>query len=258
MQNRINLVPLAGEGNRFKVLGYSLPKPLIEVNGNPMVIAAAQSLPKADSYVFACRKEHIEKYCIDKILKKNFPNSICFIVDSLTEGQASTCLLARKYINSDAVLTIGACDNGMEWDKSKFDKLINDKNTDAIIWTFRKYPPVRIKPEMYGWVKVDKDDSATEVSVKIPISEEPMEDHAVVGTFSFKKASNFFDYAESMIEANRRINNEFYIDELMNVMIEAGLNVKVLEINTYLGWGTPNELKTFNYWNSYFKHIASS
>lgn len=253
-----NLVPLAGEGSRYKKAGYSTPKPLIEVQGVPMIVAAASTLPEAGSNVFLCRKEHINSYGIDKILKRHFSNTTIVTVEKLTEGQASTCLLAKSYIDPESELTIGACDNGMEWDYMKFKKLMNSTGTDVIIWTFRNYPPVKLRPEMYGWVEVDKKGFAESVSVKIPISDKPMNDHAVIGTFSFKKAQCFFDYTEQMIKQNRRINNEFYIDELMNVMIEADLNVKVFEVDTYLGWGTPNELKTFNYWSDYFNHVSKN
>ena len=34
---------MAGEGKRFKDAGYTIPKPLIEVDGKPMVIKALQS-----------------------------------------------------------------------------------------------------------------------------------------------------------------------------------------------------------------------
>ena len=37
-------------------------------------------------------------------------------IDYLSEGQAMTCLLAKKYLNPDDFLTIGACDNKMEFD----------------------------------------------------------------------------------------------------------------------------------------------
>jgi len=58
-----------------------------------------------------------------------------------------------------------------------------------------------------------------------------------------------------MINLNRRINNEFYIDELMNVLIESGLKVRVFEVDTYIGWGTPNELRIYKYWRDYFDKI---
>ena len=56
-----------------------------------------------------------------------------------------------------------------------------------------------------------------------------------------------------MIAKNKRINNEFYVDECINNLIESGLKVKVFEVNKYICWGTPNDLKTYDYWQQFHK-----
>lgn len=248
----MNLIPLAGEGRRYKKSGYTTPKPLIDINGVPMIVRAARALPAAEKYVFVCREEHVNAFNIDVLLRTNFPSSHIVTVQSLTEGQASTCLLAEPYINPEDELTIGACDNAMVWNESEFYKFFQDSSTDVVIWTFQHYPPVKLRPEMYGWVVVNNDGFAERVSVKVPVSDMPLNDHAVVGTFTFKRAGTFFYYAKKMIEQNLRINGEFYVDELMNILIESGIRVRVFTVTTYIGWGTPNELRTYQYWRSYF------
>lgn len=251
---RVNLIPAAGFGKRFADEGYKLPKPIIPVDGVPMVVAAAKSLPKADKYVFVLLAEHIKHYKVDKIIKKYFPKAEIIAVNKVTEGQASTCLLAEKFIDPEAELTIGACDNGMDYVRSKFDKAILGAKADALIWTFRNNPNVTRHPEHWGWVKVNKENFVEKVSVKIPISDHPIQDHAVVGCFSFRRSKYFFENCHKMIAANRRIKNEFYNDELMNVLVENKFNVRPFEIDTYLGWGTPADYETYNYWKRFFKH----
>ena len=46
----INIMPMAGEGKRFKNLGYKTQKPLININGEPMFIKSAKCMPKADIF----------------------------------------------------------------------------------------------------------------------------------------------------------------------------------------------------------------
>lgn len=256
---RENLIPLAGRGQRFRDEGYKDPKSLIEVNGAPMVVAAAESLPTADRYTFLALQEHIDSYAVDKAILAHVDNAEVIPVKGVTEGQASTCLLAENAIQPDSQLTIGACDNGMLYNPKKFDALIGASDTDAIIWTFRHNPNVLLSPKHWGWVKVGKKGLVEKISVKIPVSKDPINDHAVIGCFSFRKASFFFENAKKMIKANRRINNEFYIDECMNVIIENGLKIKVFEVDKYIGWGTPNDLKTYQYWQGYFnlKHAKA-
>lgn len=250
---RIALIPLAGKGQRFVDQGYKSPKPFIDVDGMPMILSAVKSLPMCDGYVFLCLREHIEKYHIDKILQKHFLKCQIIAIDHVTQGQASTCLLAEKYINQDAEMLIGACDNGMRYDKKQFETIFYQSKTDAVVFTFRNNPTVLQHPEYWGWVDVGKDNLVRAISVKKSLSNLPMQDHAIVGAFAFRKANYFFENAKRMIEKNIRINGEFYVDSVINEMIVKGLKVKLFEIGKYIGWGTPADLKTYEYWSHFFE-----
>src|SRR5438128_4730843 len=160
MSRRVNLIPMAGAGQRFVDAGYLLPKPLIPVGGVPMIVRAAGALPRADHWIFVCRAQHVRDAAIDRELEKHFSPSTVLTVDRLTEGQASTCLLAAGELRPDDVLTIGACDNGMTYAPDRLDRLW-EGGADAVIWTFRNNPAVLQKPSMYGWVKVAADGRAT-------------------------------------------------------------------------------------------------
>jgi len=242
---------MAGEGQRFKDRGYQTPKPLIDIGGKKMICRAADSLPPADQFIFVCRQNHIDEANIDQVLQKAYGGAQVVVCAELTEGQACTCLLAKDQLQDSDVLTIGACDNGMIYDSEAFEKLLAS-DVDVIVWTFRKNPAVLQNPKMYGWVKTTGE-SVESVSVKVPISENPMNDHAVIGAFTFKRAEYFLREASRMITADSRINNEFYVDEVINFCVESGLNVKVFEVERYICWGTPQDLETYNYWATYFQ-----
>ncbi len=241
----------AGKGERFRA-EYTDPKPLITVDNEPMVIKAAESFPTASERVFLCLQEHIETYALDKKIKEHFADAVIIPVPGVTQGQASTCLLAKPYVDTNAAITVGSCDNGMVYDRQKFDQLLADEETDAIIWTFRNNPNVKKNPQAWGWVKVNDQGFVEGVSVKIPISDTPMLDHAVVGWFSFKKAGECFAGIEEMIADDDRIKNEFYLDKLIDRFAKQGKKVRVFEIDTYVGWGTPADLQTYQKWEAYF------
>lgn len=253
MPRKVNLIPMAGEGQRFIDAGYKIPKPLVSIADEPMIVRAARSLPKSDKWIFICRDHHIKQSAIDKILCDYFHGAEVIGIKNLTEGQASTCLLAEDTLTEDDILTIGACDNSMTYDHDKFEKLMQDDTVDAIIWTFRSNPAVLQNPKMYGWVVVEDGNIVRKISCKIPVSDSPIKDHAIIGTFTFKKAADFVSCSKAMIKANRRVNNEFYVDEVMNVAVETGLKVVVFEVDRYICWGTPQDLEIYNYWRSYFK-----
>ena len=251
IQNCLSLIPLAGFGSRFSKVGYDIPKPLLEVSGKPMIVQAANSLPKSSEYRFVCLKKHLLEFNLDKELIQNFESLSIIDIESVTEGQAVTCDLGLFQTDLDKKLFIGATDNGMLFDEKKLESLIQDSETDAIIFTFKNHVSSKQNPQMYGWVNTDEE-KAIEISVKKQISESPENDHAIVGTFFFKNVDLFKKGYQQLISKNVRINNEFYVDSLMNELILLRYNVKIFEVTDYICWGTPNDYKTFKYWQSYF------
>ena len=255
-ENSITLIPLAGRGSRFVKVGYKDPKPLIEVSGKPMIIQAANSLPNSQNHIFVTLKEHLENYPLEKTLKQEYQDANIISIDEVTQGQAITCSLGLKDADENSSLLIAATDNGMIYNHEKYQNLIEDENVDAIIFTFKHHISSKNNPQMYGWVKVDDKDNATAVSVKVPISDNPYEDHAIVGTFWFRKAEYFNKALKKLLEKNIRVNGEYYVDSLMSELIELGLNVKVFEVDDYICWGTPDDYETFVYWQSFFHKVS--
>ena len=252
MARLINLIPMAGAGQRFVDAGYRVPKPLIEVGGLPMIVRAARSLPECDLWIFVCRAEHIAEARIDLSLQSLFQPCLVIAVDHLTEGQACTCLLARGELRPDDVLTIGACDNAMFWDRVSYEQQFMRGQADFLVWTFRHNPAVLQDPRMYGWVKTDTSGGVAGVSVKVPLSDTPMNDHAVIGAFTFRRAGLFLDASDDMIRANARIKNEFYVDNAINFALARGARGQPFEVGSYVCWGTPRDLDTYNYWRNLF------
>ena len=147
----------------------------------------------------------------------------------------------------------------MVYDDDNLEKMFQNKELDGWIWTFRNNPAVLQNPKMYGWVKTEKStNKATHVSCKIPISQKPLLDHAVIGAFTFKKAKSFFDAVHYMIKSNYRINNEFYVDVAIDFAIKSGLNIHVHEVDQYICWGTPQDFYEYQNWLKYFKKRLKS
>ncbi len=243
---RINLIPMAGLGQRYVDAGYSTPKPLLLVNGLPMIIRAANALPVADRYIFVCRREHVQAFDLQNLFAQHFSDFTIIALDALTEGQAATCMQAKDAIPENAMLTVGASDNDMIYAPSSVAHLENDQTVDGWVWTFRNHACTLQKPNDYGWVQLKPNSKMVEhVSCKQTISDNPQNDHAIIGAFTFKKAKHFFDSITKMINANDRINNEFYLDVAINHAIGNGLKIHVLEVEQYISWGTPRDYEKF-------------
>lgn len=251
----VMLIPLAGEGSRFSKNGYLDPKPLIDVSGKSMIIQAANCLPKTDESIFVCLDKHLNQYPLRDELSKYYPKCEIVGLDKVTQGQACTCEIGLKNVSSEKALLIAACDNGMVWDSTDFSELVNDPKVDAVVWTFRNHPSSIRSPQMYGWVITDEENNVTGVSVKKAISDTPQNDHAIVGTFFFKKTEYFTDALKRLYSKNIRVNNEFYVDSCIGELVEMGLNVKAFEVDDYICWGTPDDYETYRYWQSFFHKV---
>ncbi len=254
------LIPMAGQGARFTAAGYDMPKPLIAVSGKPMVVQACNSLPAAKRYVFVAQKEHLANSNLENIIRHHFENVSVVALDGLTEGQAISCqaglLGAAPPVDQGASLLIGACDNGMIFDHDNWNALMADTSIDVAAFSFRHHPASERNPQMYGWLKVenpsDRFPTVTDVSVKKAISDQPANDHAVVGAFFFRKVSYFLEALQVLQDENIRVNGEFYVDSMIGIAARLGRKCVVFEVDDYICFGTPNELRTFEYWQSFF------
>lgn len=249
-QNGTVMIPMAGFGTRFENAGYDLPKPLIPISGEPMVVRAAEDLPQPDGHVFVVRDGMPGLGETLDAIGARIPDSRIVRLDDATDGQARTCLLGLNDIRTDAPLTIGACDNGAIYDADALQTLLDDPAIDVIVWVARGYPGAMRNPEMYGWVDADGD-LVRSVSVKAPLAD-PTRDPVVIGTFTFARAADFVAAAGRMIEREARVNGEYYVDTCINDAVALGLDCRIFEVDRYLCWGTPNDLRTFEYWQSCF------
>lgn len=258
-KNTTLILPMAGRGSRFSEDGYNLPKPILPVNDNIMVVEAVNCLPNTDNKIFICLDEHIKNYGLNEILHDKFNECKISIIDSVTEGQAITCEIGinEHSINLEDPILISACDNGIYYDVNKIQKMLDDESIDIIVWSFRNSQSSKNNPNSYAWLDVDDNDNIKHVSCKKFIYDDPLKTHAIIGTMFFRKAKYFMEGLNENKKNNIRTNNEFYVDDVLNQNIKNNLVVKVFEVYNYICWGAPNDYKIYNYWKDYF-NIGSS
>ena len=245
------ILPMAGEGKRFSSQGYEKTKPLINVSGKPMALQALSDLPETDLQNFILREDFKDLEILQAELDKKSNNPCFSILESITDGQATTCIEGSKNLNINSIATIAACDNGMNYNPKLFNQMLTDDSIDIIVWAARGYPGAIRAPENYGWIDCDSEGIINNVSVKKPLSNTSI-DPIIVGAFTFKKLGYFIDAVDHMKKREAKVNEEYYIDMAINDAIKLDLNCKIFEIDHYICWGTPEDLQTFEYWQSCF------
>jgi len=228
------IIPMAGAGSRFEKAGYSFPKPLIEVNSQPMIVKVLESLNLIGKFIFLVQKDHYEKFKLNSLLNFICPGCEIVQIDGLTQGAACTVLKAKDLINNDEPLIISNSDQWIKWNSLKTLNEFNQPNCDGGILTFNSVHP------KHSFAKIDVQGWVTEVAEKNPIS-----NNATVGVYYWKKNKDFFHYAQQMIKKNIRTNNEFYVCPVYNEAINDGKRFKASLVDEMWGLGTPEELNNF-------------
>jgi HAD superfamily hydrolase (TIGR01509 family) len=229
------LIPMAGAGSRFEQAGYTFPKPLIEVDGKPMIQVVVENLNIDAKHIFIVQKRHYEKYNL-KYLLNLITNDNCEIVqvDGMTEGAACTTLLAKELIDNDEPLVMANSDQFLEWDSNEFMYSMVADDVDGGIVSFEATHP------KWSFAKLGDDGFVTEVAEKKPIS-----NIATVGVYYWARGSDYVKYAEQMIEKDIRTNNEFYVCPVYNEAIGDKKKVKIFPIDKMWGLGTPEDLSEY-------------
>jgi len=228
------LIPMAGAGSRFTQAGYTFPKPLIEVNGKPMIEVVVDNLNIEAHYIFIVQKDHYEKYNLKYLLNLIAPNCDIVQVDGITEGAACTTLLAKDLINNNDPLIISNSDQYIEWNSNECLYAFSADEIDGGILTFKSH---HLK---WSYARIGNDGFVLEVAEKKPISE-----NATVGVYFWKQGQDYVKYAEQMINNNTRVNNEFYVCPVFNEAIADNKKIRIKEIQKMWGIGTPEDLKYF-------------
>lgn len=261
------LIPMAGEGSRFKQEGYTLSKPMIPVTYRktgekiPMVIASTLDIPKSQDaetkLIYIDRAFH-KQDGIETNIQTFLPHAQFITIDYLTQGQAATCLLAKDLINTNDDLFIGACDSGIVLDSEAFFKAQSD--ADALLITHTRDENIARNPFAHSWARLASDGKTIEaMSIKQPVSDTPFFDHATTGLFWFKQGKDFVAAAEEMLNNQDKSGGEYYVDQVMQYAIQRGLKVQIFD-GRYLCWGTPQDYeeyeKTFVYWREFVQNEA--
>jgi NDP-sugar pyrophosphorylase family protein len=228
------IIPMAGLGSRFPKDKYYLPKPLIDVNGKPMITRAIESLDIDGNYHFILREDEFTKLTKD-VISKTVKNSNFITVNKTTEGPACSVLLLKEFINNNDELVTANCDQIMEWNSNVF--FHNVRLYDGAVVTYYS------DTDKNSYVKLDRHGRALTF-----VEKEVISNISLNGIHYWKQGKHFVQSAEEMIEANHRApNGEFYISISYNYMIKVGLDVGIFHIpnEQHHAVGVPLDLERF-------------
>ena len=114
------IIPLATSSNYFPIEEYFFPKPLIDIDGLPMILKVMENFEKNldfQKYTFIIPENLSTKYSIDSIIKLNTNKVTNFVFKKAeTSGALCSSLLCLDKISDNEDIVISNLDEIFEYD----------------------------------------------------------------------------------------------------------------------------------------------
>lgn len=228
------VIPMAGEGKSYQRAGFAFPKPLVDINGKPMIQWAVENINTEGHYIFIVQREQYEKYNLKYLFNLIAPGFEVVLLDEPTQGAAQSVLAAQHLITPDDPLVIVNSDQTIEWNSNEFFYAMAADECDGGIVTFESTHP------KWSYVRIGEDGFIAETAEKKPIS-----NRATCGVYYFARGDDFITYAKQMIAKQITFNNEYFVCPVYNELIAAGLKVRQFPVERMWSFSTPEDLSMY-------------
>ena len=240
------LIPMTGD-NRFNSSDYFYPKPLVEINGTPMVELAIDQF------------RSLEKACLIPVISKSdaLDFSLNFALEQIcsdrkfsiieiageTAGSLCTCLLALGHIPDDSEILIINYDQHLRFDPEVAIDFFRQGKCDFGVVCFDSTHP------KWSYVELDANDNVMQAAEKKPISK-----NALAGFYYFKDKRSFFQSAERCILEAPLNKKVFFVSDTLNHCILSGQNGKAfrIKVDQFIKFSSPSDIRLFS------EHLHSS
>ena len=149
------IIPMSGFGERFRRAGYDVPKPLIPVDGKPIIGHVIDLFPGETDFIFICNREHLEEpaYEMAETLRRLCPTGRIVAIEPHRHGPVWAVLQARQYIDPAKPVFINYCDFSCVWDWADFKAFVRETACAGAVPAYRGFHPHSLHGNSYAFIK---------------------------------------------------------------------------------------------------------
>lgn len=251
------IISMSGLGRRFQAEGYTEPKPLITVDGRPMIEWVVKLFPGETNFLFTCLKDHLETTPMVDTLRRIAPRGRIFEIPRRVLGPVANVLAAAELINDDEPVIVNYCDFYAHWDYPKFKRFVTETGADGALpcyWGF--HPHLLVPTNFYASCRVDEQNRLLEIKEKHSFTKDKMASPQSAGSHYFKSGRLLKKYCQRLVDEEIQLNGEYYCSLLYNLLVRDGLTTYITPMERFCQWGTPADLADFNRWLAYVRAKA--
>lgn len=219
---------------------YQYPKPLIEINGKPLVelvVACLDQIKVEKRFIFIVSATDCQKYHLDSVLQLiTAGRGVVIQLEKETRGAACSALMAIDFIDNDDSLMISNGDHIFDYDLNRVITEFDSGEVDAGTVCFDSVHP------KWSFVRLDENNKIIETAEKRPLSR-----NAIAGLYYFRHGSDFVRAAMKTIEKDASVNGNFYVAPTLNELVLEGKNLEIYSIPsaTYHNFYSAHKLKEY-------------
>ena len=220
------IIPLATSSNYFPIEEYFFPKPLIDIDGLPMILKVMENFEMNldfQKYTFIIPENLSTKYSIDSIIRLNTNKVTNFVFKKAeTSGALCSSLLSVDKLSDNEDIVIANMDE------------IIDINLNEIITFFRENSAnggmIAFKSNHPRWVYLDCD---KEGIISSCAEKKVISNLAGAGFYYFKNKEIYYESARNALLGGECLDNSYYLSSAMNQIILDRGDVFAYRINQF-------------------------
>lgn len=220
----IAIIPVAGIGSKLRPHTYTQPKSLIPVAGKPILGYIIDQLLdnniKEFVFVIGYLGEKVKEF-----IDTTYPTiKTKFVVQEEREGLGHAIYLCRSVIpkKRDIIIVLG--DTIIELDWKKFLGIKNSVLAVKKVADPRKFGVAEFNDEGYICRTVEKPNI-------------PKSNMALVGIYKIKEFDVLIQCLETNIKQNKRNNNQFYLTDGLQGMLDKGVKMEGFKVDNWYDCG---------------------
>jgi len=247
------IIPMAGQGKRFRQAGYDTYKPFIPIFGKPMIQYVLDAFPPhVTKRVLAVRS-----LLTDEQLEflQGQPGVVVHFVPSHNLGPTYSIYQARAELPLDEAFFIAYCDIYWTWDYARVESLLDQ---DGVIYTRRQFHAHLVGNNYSAFCKPTPQDQNTlqEIREKGSFTEQWMDEPLSVGAFYVRDGKAMMRAIEAMIAEDRKVSQEFFPTLIFNELVKAGQRIRLQDVDFFVHWGVPAQLEDLRTWVQTCRKLA--
>ena len=243
------IIPMSGFGERFRRAGYTKPKPLIDVDGKPIIAHVVDMFPGEHDFIFICNEDHLAEssYKMAQTLREIAPQGKIIPIPSHKLGPVNAVLKARDAIDPSQPVIVNYCDFTCYWDYPDFKRFVTETDCAGAVPAYKGFHPHSLGSTFYAYMR-QSNLWMEDIQEKKPFTDNPLEEYASSGTYYFKSGALCLDAMERQVAKELTVNGEYYVSLTYKILREDNAPIAIYDLQHFMQWGTPADLEEYQNW----------